>query len=346
MERSAMQEYFGEVRAYFAPVNRSTETGTVFDPSVSFSLDSPPSPWVQLGLVRNFKRVAKSTVGTVRSGAAGVAQSQFRKLTDAHVSLDFCEWGKLQMALAAGSQHMNVLESAGTSPRASGGAAKPGQPVLTGSTSSLILLDASVLSNYAVGELVVVDVDYAAGATELGTGITGGVALTGVQLDADAVRRVSFNVGCVAAITATGLQLDAPLLGGIPAAGAKLQKVVGFVDHEGASFVQEWSALFALSQASGGQVFFYYPRLQAAAPAAETVAALASPHATGTAGHAASQHVAGATTTAGFAASAQGEVNSALLHAEFAALASTDANDGESVVCYRSYVPAPGTPAY
>ena len=59
MERAGMQEYFGEVRAYFAPVNRTTETGTVFDPSLSFDLKNPPSPWVRLGLVRNFKRVGQ-----------------------------------------------------------------------------------------------------------------------------------------------------------------------------------------------------------------------------------------------------------------------------------------------
>ena len=258
-------------------------------------------------------------MGTVRSGAAGVAQTQFRKLTDARVSVDFCEWGKLQMALAASSQHMNVLESAGTQPRASGGVAKAGQPVLAGSSATLILLDPSVLSNYSVGELMVVDVDYAAGMTELGTGITGGVAAQTQQratMDADAIRRVSYNVGCVSAITATGLQLDAPLLGGAPASGARVQKVVAFVDREGANFFQEWSALFALEETSGGRVYFYYPRLQAAAPAEETVAVLAS------------------------------GVNATLLHAEFAALAATDANDGESVVCYRSYVPAAGTPAY
>ena len=328
MERAAMQEYFGEVRAYFAPVNRATETGTVFDPSVSFDLDHPPAPWVSLGLVRNFKRAAKTTMGTVRSGAAGLAQSQYRKLTDVRVSLDFCEWGKLQMGLAASSQHMNVLESAGTAPRASGGAAKVAQAILAGSSASLILMDASVLSNYAVGELIVVDVDYAAGLTELGTGITGGVAVAGAQLDADAVRRVSYNVGCISAITSTGLQLDAPLLGGAPAAGAKVQKVVAFVDHEGASFVQEWSAVFALQEASGGQVYFYYPRLQAAAPAEETVVGLANGGSTSPL-HAESN---GLSTT--------------LLHAEFAAMGCTDANDGESVVCYRSYVPVPGTPAY
>jgi hypothetical protein len=271
---------------------------------------------VGLGLVRNFKRVAKSTMATMRSGPAGVAQGQFRTLIDARVSLDFCEWGKLQMGLAASSQHLNVLESAGTQSRASGGVAKPGQPVSAGSSATQILLDPSILSNYAVGELVVVDIDYAAGITELGTGITGGVAGAGAPLDADAVRRVSYNVGCVAAITAAGLQLDVPLLGGAPASGARVQKVMGFVDREGASFLQEWSALFVLEEASGGQVYFYYPRLQAASPAEETVAVLA------------------------------GGVNSSLLHAEFAAMASTDANDGENVVCYRSYVPAPGTPAY
>ncbi len=316
MERAAMQEYFGEVRAYFAPVNRATETGTVFDPSAAFDLDSPPAPWVPLGVVRNFERIAKSTMGTVRSGAAGVAQSQYRKLTDARVSLDFCEWGKLQMALAASSQHMNVLESSGASPSASGGAANAGQPVLAGSSATLILLDASALGNFAAGDLVVADVDYTAGMTELGTGITGGVAAAGAVLDSDAVRRLSFNVGRVSEVTADGLQLDAPLLGGAPADGAKVQKVVGFVDHEGGGFVQEWSAVFALEEVSGGRVYFYYPRVQSAASAEETVAAIAT------------------------------GVSATLLHAEFAAMGAMDANSGASVVCYRSYIPAAGTPAY
>jgi hypothetical protein len=288
----------------------------MFDPSAAFDVDNPPAPWVDLGLVRNFKRIAKSSMGAVRTGAAGVAQVQFRKLVDARVSLDFCEWGKLQMAVAASSQHMNVLESDGTQARASGGSAKVGQALLAGSTAQLILVDPSVLRNYSAGELIVVDVDYAAGMSELGTGITGGVPLASAQLDCDAVRRVSYNVGCVAAVTATGLQLDAPLVGGTPASGARAQKVVGFVDREGASFLQEWSALFALEQASGGQVFFYYPRLQTAAPAEETVTALAD------------------------------GLSVAYLHAEFAAMAATDANDGETVVCYRSSIPSASTPAY
>ena len=116
MQRAGMQEYFGEVRAYFAPVNRTTEMGTMFDPSAAFDVDNPPAPWVDLGLVRNFKRVAKSSMGAVRTGAAGVTQVQFRKQVEARVSLDFCEWGKLQMALACGSAlaAMGIRASAGT----------------------------------------------------------------------------------------------------------------------------------------------------------------------------------------------------------------------------------------
>ena len=179
MERAGMQEYFGDVRAYFAPVNRVTETGTVFDPSLSFNLKNPPSPWVHVGLVRNFKRDGQIDDGdgeerSGRTGADAVSQA-----VDARVSLDFCEWGKLQMALAASSQHMNVLESASTQPRASGGAAKPGQPILAASTATLILLDPSVLGNYQVGELIVVDMDYTSGIADFGTGITGGVAGAG-----------------------------------------------------------------------------------------------------------------------------------------------------------------------
>lgn len=310
MQREGMQQYYGEVRAYFAPVDRAAETGTMFDPAASFSLDAPPAPWLPLGRVRNFKRAAKHTVGALRTGVQGVAQTQFRTQVDARVSFDFCEWGKLQMALAAGSQHMNVLEASGTTPRASGGAAKAAVAVGAGSTASQIALDTATLANYAAGQLVVVDVDYASGMAVPGSG----AAVS--ALDADALRRMSLNVAAVARVTATSLLLDTPLPGGAPAGGAKAQKVVAFVDREGASYQQEWSAVFALEAANGGQVFFYYPRLQAAAPAEETAESRAA------------------------------QVNLLALHAEFAALAAVDANDGESVVCYRTLVPAANTPAY
>ena len=46
------------VRAYFAPVNRTAQTPVLFDPAVqgSFSLDTPPSPWIDLVWIQGFTR--------------------------------------------------------------------------------------------------------------------------------------------------------------------------------------------------------------------------------------------------------------------------------------------------
>ncbi len=56
--RSAMVPVTRRVRAYFAPMNRLTETPSLFDPGKSglFLLDSPPAPWIDLGWIDNFQR--------------------------------------------------------------------------------------------------------------------------------------------------------------------------------------------------------------------------------------------------------------------------------------------------
>src|SRR5271170_4377588 len=97
------------VRAYFAPVNRATETPTVFDAAQmgGFSLNAPPAPWVDLGWCSGFSRKAGTKVQAMLVGAPAVASSQVRTEIEATVSLEFESWGKLQMALAAGSQQMN-----------------------------------------------------------------------------------------------------------------------------------------------------------------------------------------------------------------------------------------------
>jgi len=59
------------------------------------------------------------------------------------------------------------------------------------------------------------------------------------------------------------------------ASGARVQKVVAFVDRDGDSFLQEWSALFALEEASGGRVYFFIRDCRQRR-AAETVTELAS----------------------------------------------------------------------
>ena len=59
------------MRAYFAPVNRTTETPTIFDPAASgaFELDSPPVPWLDLGWIEGFARFYDTPTEGVRSGA-------------------------------------------------------------------------------------------------------------------------------------------------------------------------------------------------------------------------------------------------------------------------------------
>ena len=164
-----------------------------------------------------------------------------------------------------------------------------------------------------------VDVDYAAGMTEFGHGHygrRGASATRSVTLDADAIRRVSYNVGCVAAITATGLQLDAPLLGGAPASGARVQKVW-----------HSWTAMETAFCRSGRRCLRW--KKPAADECTSTIRGCRRRRRRKRRWR-----------------SWQSGVSTTLLHAEFEAMASTDANDGQSVVCYRSYVPAAGAPAY
>jgi hypothetical protein len=95
----------------------------------------------------------------------------------------------------------------------------------------------------------------------------------------------------------------------VPDLAAAIQKVIGFVDREGGSFFHEWSGLFVCESQTGGRVIYHYPRLQAAITAAESSDEFAKP----------------------FSAWS--------LQAKFRALPTTDANDGEEVLCYRSWIP-------
>lgn len=312
--RSPMLPVARRARAYFAPVARATEAPAIFDPALhgAFALDAPPAPWLDLGWIENFRRLPGTRILPVRGGAKGAAATQVRAQLEARVEFDFREWGKLQMALAGGSQHMNALAVApGTTPQPSGGAPTAAVPLQTGSTATELVLGA-VVSSFSAGDLVAVDIDYQGQTGYVGTGLSAAYVKNpaDVQSDANYIRRVTFNVARIASLTATSAVLTQPLLGGAPPATAKIQKVVAFLDREGGSFFQEWSALFVLPEESGGRVCFFYPRLQPAAPAQELSFEIAEP-------------------LAGIA-----------LRAAFLALPYTDASDSEQVLCYRSYFPA------
>jgi hypothetical protein len=347
-----------QMRAYFAPVNRTTETPTIFDPAASgaFPLDSPPIPWLDLGWIESFARFYDTPTDVVRSGTNTFPALQFRGPIEARVEFDFREWGKLQMALAGGSENMNVLAtSSGATPAPSGGTPIPAAAVLPGSTASQLVLGAGAVGGFALGNLVAVDLDYQQQIGYVGSGISAAYVnnSAAVNNDANYVRRVTFNVGRVVEVTATSVILAQPLLAGAPATGASAQVVTAFVDREGGSFFQEWSALFVAEPESGGRVCFYYPRLSPNPGAGRGGVSLKS-----SAGWRPTKSGGASNTNApanaqgnGTGSSSQrflredfseiaGPLTSVGLHASFIALPYTDTNDGQTVLCYRSYFPA------
>jgi hypothetical protein len=309
--QSQMQPIGRGVRAYFAPVDRVNGIPAVFDPSCAFDLEEPPAPWIELGEVEKFARTPQTSVSAVKTGEFGTVAAQYRAALDAKVECEFLNWGKLQMALAGGSVHYNVLAGVGAAPQPCGGAAVLAKTLLMGSTSTQLLLSIEDLAQFEAGDLVAVDVDYRGESGYVGTGIAAAyVEQNGdVMRGMDYTRRVTFNIGVVKTKTATGLVLDRALPGGDPAVNAAVQKVAGFVDREGGSFFQEWSAVFVMPEDSGGRIFFYYPRLQVLGGASEGEKELSSP-------------IVGRT-----------------LKASFRALAVRDLVDGEMCVCWRSYLP-------
>jgi hypothetical protein len=292
------------VRIYFAPVNRAGGVPAIFDAAVSggFNLASPPQPWIDLGWIEAFTRNSASTIGTVATGSPSTVLTQVRQHLEAHVSFRFQRWGKVQMAVASGSQHMNLL-SPGTA----------AVPVAAASTPALISLTASDAAQFSAGQMVVVDADYTGQTGYVGSPVSAAYVRSAMSVNNDPnyIRRVSFNVARVAATMTGGLTLSEPLIGGAPSTSLKVQQILGFVDREGGSFFQEWSALFVLPGEQGERVFYYYPRLQAMTAAHEFMQPLA------------------------------GTLEQVCLSAQFRSMPVTDSTDGEVVVCYRSFLPSP-----
>jgi hypothetical protein len=305
------------IRAYFAPVNRATQTPALFDAAEQgrFNLDAPPAPWIGLGWIQEFTRKPASKTAPVLTGIPAATLDQVRESLEAQVSFQFLSWTKLTMALATGSQHMNLLAPmSGASVAADGAQAAPAVVMQSASSPTFIALAAADTTKFAVGSIVAIDADYTGQTGYVGSPIAGAY-LRQALTDANYIRRVTFNVGLVSQVSTTGLTLAEPLPGGVPAAGAKLQAVTGFVDREGGCFYQEWSALFVLQGSQGERIFFHYPRLQTMAGAEENAIPLDAKNKSG--------------------------LQRVLLKGQFLALPVTDPLDGERVVCYRSFLPAP-----
>lgn len=204
---------------------------------------------------------------------------------------------------------MNLLAAQnGAATAGSGGVAVPAVPLQTGSSATALNVGAQAASAFPVGSLVAVDQDYSTGVTGFVGGGVSGAYVKAALSDVDYVRRVTLNVGRIAAVSNGVLTLESSLIAGAPAAGMKVSAVMGFCDREGSSFFQEWSGLFVAEGQQGERVLWHYPRLQACAGIAEGISKSA------------------------------GGYEAVELASSFRALPVTDPVDGERVVCFRSYV--------
>jgi hypothetical protein len=287
---------------------------TMFDAAQmgAFELSAPPAPWVDLGWCSNFGRKSATKIGALTTGTPAVVQSQVVTQVEATVQLEFESWGKLQLALAAGSQQMNLLQTTkGAAANGSGGLAATATQLLAGSTATSLNVGVTAAAQFRVGELIAVDEDYVAQVGFVGSGVSAAYVSSPASVgnDINYIRRVTLNVGRVVGVAGGALQLGSALLAGAPPSGMQVSPLVGFVDREGGGFFQEWSGLFVMDGEQGDRVIYHYPRLQAMQGSAEMVEALAGP------------------------------LERVKLAGAFRALPVKDANDGETVLCFRSYLP-------
>jgi len=175
-------------------------------------------------------------------------------------------------------------------------------------------LQSTDAAKFSPSTLVAIDFDYSGQTGFVGSPVSGAYLRQPVT-DVDYIRRITFNVAFVSQVSSAGLMLATPLIGGVPASGSKLQAISGFVDREGGSFYQEWSALFVAQGSQGDRIIFHYPRLQPMANSEESVIPLDGKQ--------------------------RGGLERTILNGRFLALPVTDALDGERVLCYRSFLPAP-----
>ncbi len=296
-----------------------------------FNLDSPPTPWISLGWIRDFVRKPMGKLVPVVTGMPPTVLEQSWELLDTQVSFHFLSWTKLTMALAAGSQHMNLLlPMTNAAASADGATAIPAVPVQTGATATFLPLASADAATFTAGQMVAVDVDYTGQTGFVGTGVSGSYVKTALT-DVNYIRRVTYNVARIAAVTNAGLTLGEPLMVGAPTSGMKAQAVVGFVDREGGSFFPEWSGLFVLEGSQGERIFYHYPRLQPVVGSVEKPLVPSKPTPLEV-----EERLKPLVVTPKY----QGTLEQMPLTALCRALPVTDPLDGELVLCYRSFLPA------
>lgn len=278
-------------RAYFAPFNQAlavANTSTALGPTIydfiakKKFLDGPPppSPWVDIGWVKDVNLAPGSKIGNVPSGYRGAVRAKYRAEVAEKCTFKMMEMSRLGIKIATGCQVFNLIAttaSAGSGPLSTSGTAAIAMSGYTasGSVSGYegypVLTVASSPSSFPAGSFIVCDQDY--NNTDFGyVGDAGANVYEGAVNDVDFIRKTSDYVATVKAVVGNDLILTKPFMGGgnnatsstanmAPSAGAKVQRIYGYGPREGGTFLMEWSAMFVMDLMSTGQILIYYPRL-------------------------------------------------------------------------------------
>jgi len=324
MTRAGLRPIARQTRAYFAPVDRvnGPTRFSILRKTAGFCWMLPWLPGLTWDGLKTFNARAHRRSHRWRAGR----RVRFRRRRGTRWGAHRFRISRLGKVADGAGGRRGAHERAGDErDRIASGVGRvpiPAVPLLAGSTALELVLGAGAVAGFEAGNLLACDVDYAQQVGYVGSGIAAAYVSnsSNVQDDANYVRRVTFNVGRVALVTATSLLLTQPLAGGVPATGAAVQQVIAFVDREGGAFLQQWSGLFVAEDESGGRVCFYYPILSPctvkAEWARESVVLIQKP------------------------------IGELALQASFTALPTVDTNDGAVVLGYRSYFPAAGAAAY
>ena len=290
------------VRAYFAPVARASGTPTLWDPAGLAAFNADAPPAPWLDL--------GWLSGFTRRSGSKISPL----LTGAPATAATQVRTEVDAQVALEFESWGKLQLALTCGAQQMNVLAPASTVPVASGSTAVALNVGAASSgFSPGDIVVVDVDFNNITGFIGSAVSGGYVRSAASIgsDTDYVRQVSLNVARVTQSSNGTLTLSAPLLAGVPVPGMQVAKVQTFCDREGGTFFQEWSALFVIVGEQGDRIAFHYPRLQAMASAAESL------HSIG------------------------GGLDKVRLQGDFRALPVADALDGEAIVCYRAYLPAP-----
>lgn len=349
----------GGWRGFFTPYNAAaaaagnSNAGVVpLDLQVQgpFNESAPPTNFVDLGWINKFKLTPQSKIGSVRSGYRGAIRAQYRGQVGETVEFSFRESTRLAWKIATGTEIFNLMNNPAAvastlGPLSSSGATAVGigasgyqaayTPAGYASPVPTLFMPAGSGALFPAGSYIVADADYTIGAYGV-VGAAGINILTATSVtDVDFIRKTSDYVNRVVAVIAgavsgqDALVLSGPFVGGGnaaiasqatfgPVAGAKVQIVKGFAAREGGSFITEWSGLFCMDTIDGSQIAVYYPHLSP--NQFKDIAAWQLENA-------------GTTDLGGYE-----------LDTVMEALAYDDPIDGETVVRYAAYYPAPNHP--